>query len=229
MRVALIFILCVVQLYLNAQDSIYKRTGLVIPAKISEVNIKEISYKRADLLDGPIFIINKSEVQKIKYANGTIDSFRVVKELSKAPAVVFVNPKYIAPDFNQIKPSLRRGTYTYQGHLLSDRNVFLMALEKNNLWKNTDIELNVIASKKYKALQYTIGYTGAAIGGIGLYASAIGGGSSSNSNDAALAAFAGILSAGIAVSSQIISFKYKLKRIKHADKVMELYNQLSKS
>ena len=60
MRVVFIFILCAVQLYLNAQDSIYKRTGLVIPAKISEVNIKEISYKRLDLLDGPLFIINKN-------------------------------------------------------------------------------------------------------------------------------------------------------------------------
>lgn len=229
MRVRFIFMLCVIQFCLNAQDSIYKRTGLVIPAKISEVNIKEISYKRADLLDGPLFIINKNEIQKIKYANGTIDSFKVVKELAKAPTVVFVNPKYIASDFNQIKPSIRRGTYKYQGHLLSDRNVFLMTLEKNNLWKNTDIELNVIASKKYKALQYTIGYTGAVVGGIGLYASAIAGGSSSNSNDAALAAFAGILSAGIAVSSQIISFRYKLKRVKHADRVAELYNQLSKN
>ncbi|MBK8367005.1 MAG: hypothetical protein IPL10_06200 [Bacteroidetes bacterium] len=229
MRVVFIFILCAVQLYLNAQDSIYKRTGLVIPAKISEVNIKEISYKRLDLLDGPLFIINKNEIQKIKYANGTIDSFMVLKEGTKAPNVVFVNPRYIAPDFNQIQPSIRRGTYKYQGHLLSDRHVFLMALEKNNLWKNTDIELNVIASKKHKVMQYSIGYSGAIIGGIGLYASAIAGGSSSNSNDASLAAFAGILSAGIAVSSQIISFKYKLKRVKHADRVAELYNQLSKN
>jgi hypothetical protein len=107
--------------------------------------------------------------------------------------------------------------------------VFSLALEKNDLWKNTDIELNIIASKKYKVMQYSIGYSGAIIGGIGLYASALAGGSNSNTNDAALAAFASILSAGIAVSSQIISFKYKLKRVKHADRVAELYNQLSKN
>ncbi len=229
MRVAFIFILCTIQLCLNAQDTIYKRTGDVIPSKILEINIKEVSYRRSDLLDGPLFIIHKNEIQKIKYANGAIDSFKVVKEITKAQPVVFVNPKYIAQDFTKIRPSVRRGTYKYQGRLLSDRNVFSLAMEKNNLWKNTDIELNIIASKKYKVLQYSIGYTGACIGGIGIYASALAGGSNSNTNDAALAAFAGILSAGIAVSSQIISFKYKLKRVKHADKVAELYNQLSKN
>lgn len=229
MKIAFIFIFFVIQFCLSAQDTIYKRTGLVIPAKILEVNIKELSYKRADLLDGPLFIINKNEIQKIKYANGTIDSFKVVKEVAKAPTVVFVNPKYIALDHNQIRPSLRRGTYKHQGHLLSDRNVFLLALEKNQIWKNKEIELNINDSKRNKGLQYTIGYTGAVVGGIGLYASAIAGSTSSSSNDAALAAFAGILSAGIAVSSQIISFKYKLKRVKHADKVAELYNQLSKN
>lgn len=229
MKATFIFIFLVIQFCLSAQDSIYKGRGLVIPAKILEVNIKEISYKRADLLDGPLFIINKNEVQKIKYANGTIDSFKVVKEVAKVPTVVFVNPKYIAQDFNQIKPSIRRGTYKYQGHLLSDRNLFSLALEKNDLWKNTDIELNIIASKKYKVMQYSIGYSGAIIGGIGLYASALAGGSNSSTNDAALAAFAGILSAGIAVASQIISFKCKLKRVKHADTVAELYNQLSKN
>ena len=50
------FIFLVIQFCLSAQDSIYKGRGLVIPAKILEVNIKEISYKRADLLDGPLFI-----------------------------------------------------------------------------------------------------------------------------------------------------------------------------
>lgn len=230
MRVAFIFILCTIQLCLNAQDTIYKRTGDVIPAKILEINIKEVSYKRSDLLDGPLFIINKNEIQKIKYANGSIDSFKVVKEITKTQPVVFVNPRYVVQEnSNQIRPGMRRGTYRYQGKLLSDRKVFFMALDKNQIWKNNEIELNIKDSKRNKALQYTIGYAGATIGGIGLYASAIAGSMSSSSNDAALAAFAGILSAGVAASSQIISFKYKLKRVKHADKVAELYNQLSKN
>jgi hypothetical protein len=229
MKTTLIFIACIVQLCLSAQDTIYKRAGGVIPAKILEIGIKDISYKRTDISDGPLFIINKNEIHKIKYANGAIDSFKVFKEIPKTKAVVYINPGNSSQTDNEIHLSYRRGTYQYQGHRISDRNVLFMAFEKNQIWKNKDIDLNITDSKRNKVLQYTIGYGGAAFGGVCLYASAIGGDLSSNSNDAAIAAFAGILSAGIVVSSQIVSFKYKLKRIKHADKVVELYNQLSKN
>ena len=229
MKNLLICMICFLQIKSYAQDTIYKRSGDIIPAKVFEINIKEISYKRADLLDGPLFIINKNDIVKIKYAIGTTESFNIVNETPKRRPVVFVNPANIPQDNNQIRSSLRRGIYQYQGHRISDRNVLFMAQEKNQIWKNQEIELNISASKRNKALQYTIGYAGAAVGGIGLYAAVIGGSSSSNSNDAALAAFAGIISAGIVVSSQIVSFTYKLKRVKNADKVAELYNQLSKN
>ena len=230
MKVVFLFIFLVCQLFLNAQDTIYKRTGDVVPAKILEINIKDVSYKRADLLDGPLFIINKNEIEKIKYANGAVDVFKIIQDAPKKQAVVYVNQRYVAQEnSNEIRPSIRRGTYQYQGHRISDRNVLFLAIEKNQVWQNKEVDLNIKCSKKNKAVQYTIGYCGAIIGGLGLYAAALGADISSNSNDAAWAAFGGILSAGIVVSSQIISFKYKLKRVKHSDKVAELYNQLSKN
>lgn len=229
MKPILIFILCFVQLYLNAQDSIYMRIGDVVPAKILEIGIKEISYKRADLLDGPLYIISKNDIVKIKYVTGIVEKYDIIKDAPKKQQVVFVNPTYIPQDNNQIRSSLRRGIYQYQGHQLSDRNVLHMVIDKNSIWKNHEIELNIIESKRNKTLQYVIGYTGAVVGGAGIYASLIGASSSSNSNDGAIAAFAGIIAGGVLVSSQIVSFTYKLKRIKNADKVVELHNQLSKN
>lgn len=228
MKAIFIFILCFVQLYLNAQDTIYKRTGDVIPAKIVEIGIKEISYKRADLLDGPLYIISKNDVFKIKYATGTIEKYDIVKEAPKPQQIVFVNPKYIPQDENQIRASLRRGIYKYQGRQLSDRNVIRLVMDKNSIWKNHEIELNITEYKRNKSLQYIIGYTGAFLGGAGLYGSLIGASSVSNSNDGAIAAFAGIIAGGVLVSSQIVSFTYKLKRIKNVNKIVELHNQLSK-
>ena len=228
MKYALGFIVLALQFSVNAQDTIYKRAGDVIPAKILEIGIKDVSYKRMDLVDGPLFIINKNEIRKIKYAIGTIDSFNVVNEEPKRPSVVFVNPTYLIQNNSEIQHAIRRGTYRYQGRQFSDKNVFFMANEKNQVWKNTEIDFNIRESKKNKGLQYAIGYGGAVVGGLGLYGSVIAASYSSNGNDGAAAAFVGILSAGVAVSSQIVSFKYKLKRVKHADKVVELYNQLSK-
>lgn len=227
MKRFLLFIFFLIQLSFHAQDTIYKRDGIIIPAKILEISIKDVSYKRSDLLDGPLFIVNKNDIRKIKYVNGYVDSFKVTKDIPKPRQVVYVAQNYVAQNSNQIVPYIRRGTYKYLGHILSDRNVLLLALEKNEIWKNKEIDLNIQESKKSKMWQYVIGYSGAVLGGIGIYSSALAGGSSSNSNDAALGAFAGILSGGIVVSSQIISFKYKLKRVKHANKVAELYNQLS--
>lgn len=228
MRVLLIFIFCFTHLLSKAQDTIYKRSGEIISAKVLEINPKEISYKRTDLLDGPLFVINKNEIKKIKYVTGTIDSFKVVIEEPKRP-VMINNSSFIIADNNQIRISNRRGVYLYQGHHISDRNVLFLAKEKNQIWKNKDIELNIASSKRSKALQYSIGFGGAALGIVGLYGSAIATSFSSNASDNATIAIVALASVGLVVSSQIVSFSYKLKRIKNSDKVAELYNQYSKN
>jgi hypothetical protein len=213
----------------QAQDTIYKRAGDIIPVKILEIGIKKLSYKRLDLLDGPLFVINKNEILKIKYATGLIDSFRIFVDAPEKPLIVLTNPSYLPQFSNEIQHSIRRGVYRYQGNSLSDRDLLFMAYEKNQIWKNSEIDFNIKESKRSKSLQYAIGYGGAAFGGVSLYATAMASSFNSNSNDAAVVFFAGIISAGVVISSQIISFQYKLTRVKHADKVVELYNQLSKN
>lgn len=227
MRVLLILILCLVHCFLNAQDTIYKRSGEIISAKVLEINTKEVSYKRADLLDGPLFVINKNEIKKIKYVTGTIDSFKVVIPEPKRQALIY-NPAIVSEN-NQILHSTRRGVYFYKGHHISDRRVLFLAQEKNQLWKNNDINLNIISSKRNKALQYAIGFGGAAVGVVGLYSVAIVTSFNSGTNSGAVITAAALVGVGLVVSSQIISFTYKLKRIKNSDKVLELYNLYSKN
>jgi hypothetical protein len=227
MRLVLFFVFCFIQFLLNAQDTIYKRTGEIISAKVLEINIGEISYKRSDLLDGPLFIINKNEIKKIKYVTGTIDSFLVVKEIGKRQ-ILITNP-IVSENNNLIRTSIRRGVYLYQGGRISDKKVLFLANEKNKYWKNKEIELNISSSKRKKTLQYVIGNAGLGIGVIGVYGSLIAIASSSGSNDAFSSAIVALASAGIVVSSQIVSFSYKLKRIKNSDKVAELYNIYSKN
>lgn len=227
MRVLLFLILCFVHCFLSAQDTIYKRSGEIISAKVLEINTKEVSYKRADLLDGPLFVIDKNEIKKIKYVTGTVDSFKVVIAEPKRQVLMY-NPAIISEN-NQIRHSTRRGVYLYNGHHISDRRVLFLALEKNRLWKNNDINLNIISAKRNKALQYAIGFGGAAVGVVGLYSVAIITSFNSGSNSDAVITAAALVGVGIVVSSQIISFTYKLKRIKNSDKVVEMYNLYSKN
>jgi hypothetical protein len=62
-----------ISLTASAQDKIYKKSGDVIEGKVKEVNTRNISYKRTDNPDGPDYVINRNEVEKIKYQNGSED------------------------------------------------------------------------------------------------------------------------------------------------------------
>ena len=60
-------------LNVSAQDVIVKTSGEEIKAKVTEIGISEIKYKKFENLDGPIMVISKSEVFKINYENGTFE------------------------------------------------------------------------------------------------------------------------------------------------------------
>ena len=55
----------------SAQDKIYKRNGDLIEAKVKEVGVKNITFKRYDNQAGPDFVINKNEVRRIVFENGS--------------------------------------------------------------------------------------------------------------------------------------------------------------
>lgn len=57
-------------------DVIFFRDGSEINAKIEEVGINEIKYKRCDIPDGPAYISSKKDIFMIKYANGTKELFK---------------------------------------------------------------------------------------------------------------------------------------------------------
>ncbi len=71
-------------------DIIILRNGNEIKAKIIEIGITEIKYKKCDYADGPTYTALKSDVFMIKYANGSKDVFsdteqKVQPETKKEP------------------------------------------------------------------------------------------------------------------------------------------------
>ncbi len=59
----------------SAQDRIHTDDGKVIDAKVKEVNQRTIVYRRWDNQDGADYILNRREVERIVYENGTEESF----------------------------------------------------------------------------------------------------------------------------------------------------------
>jgi hypothetical protein len=60
---------------LNAQDVIIRTDGSEIRAKVTEVGAADIKYKIFDEQDGPVYVVQKSKLSKIKYASGRVEVF----------------------------------------------------------------------------------------------------------------------------------------------------------
>ena len=73
-----------------AQDILYMLDGTEVEVKLSEISSSELKYKRMDNLDGPAFVVERSKVFKVKYANGQSE---VMTRPGSAPA----QPKAAAP------------------------------------------------------------------------------------------------------------------------------------
>lgn len=58
-----------------AQDLIVKKSGEEINAKIIEVGAKEVKYKNSTNIEGPTYVIEKSEIVFVKYKNGEKEIF----------------------------------------------------------------------------------------------------------------------------------------------------------
>ena len=56
-----------------AQDVIVKKDGTTILSKVLEISGTEIKYKKWSNQDGPMYLINKSEVHSINYQNGEVE------------------------------------------------------------------------------------------------------------------------------------------------------------
>lgn len=90
--------ICTSQLF--AQDKIYKLRGPVINAKVIEVGTDEIKYKLTDSPDGPIYVVDKSTLNRIEFADGRVEKYKLSfkdpanyeGQLTKAIKINFLAP-----------------------------------------------------------------------------------------------------------------------------------------
>lgn len=217
-------ILCLLRLWsMHAQDTLCLRTGGCIAAKIVEIGVKDVSFKRADNPDGPLFVYDKNDIRRIRYANGYVDTFALVKE---QPKISIQQHSYaLSADFNMMQPTSRPGVFIYQGRTVSDLRLIQLAAAGNEKWKDKRIDTEIEQTKNAKALQYGIGYGGLGFGLGSLFViGQIGSGSYSNNNNIEAQAAVSIAGIGLFIASQVVSYHFKIVRGKHARKLAELFN-----
>jgi hypothetical protein len=89
---------------LFAQDIITLNSGDDIKAKVEEIDIDNVKYKKYDNLSGPIYILKKSDIFMIKYENGDKDIFKDAKDI-KAKVTT-----------DNTTDSKQRGKLSWSGH-----------------------------------------------------------------------------------------------------------------
>jgi hypothetical protein len=80
MRILILLIFIMGFLHASAQDNIFLKDSSIVIGKVSEISNKKIKYKTADNPDGPVYIIKKSKVARIRYGNGKEELFDSSKD-----------------------------------------------------------------------------------------------------------------------------------------------------
>lgn len=80
---------------MKAQDTIFRKDGVKVIAKVLEVGPEEVRYKNAANPDGPLYVVRLYEIDRIAYPGGTEDVFGKKKRSNYADPSVPVRKNTI--------------------------------------------------------------------------------------------------------------------------------------
>lgn len=132
----------------RSQDTIIKKSGAVVFAKVTEINDAEVKYYRSDIPGGPLYVERKADLYQIKFSNG-------VKEIFKNE-VIQVAPK-VQDDYIVVeKPLPQSNKIDYFGNQFTHHNNRVDEAYVQDLLlstKNKKIVSLVKKAKERKSLQ----------------------------------------------------------------------------
>lgn len=159
-----IFSICAI-LNLKSQDTIYFKNSTSKSVKVIEVSSSAVKYKFFNDTTSPLFINETSEIKKIKYFSGWVDSFSVEKpaivNYQPEKANVIVKYKY---DYTDEKIIIEKKNLFYEGKKLKDKELYYLI---NNYPKN---ETKLLLNKEFENMrsnhrkQYIFGFMGLGAG-----------------------------------------------------------------
>jgi hypothetical protein len=203
-------------LFTQAQDTLIYRSTLKTVVVLKEISQNEIRYQKYDMPDGPVYVINKSDIDKIIYKNGVVETIQpgYVPVAQAAPTLTLQGIPYSGKiDYTDAKRGPRHMRNLALGHFDAKRQPQLL-----DLASKAKTSKNGMDGTRTGAILCG----GLAIGGTFLYAlsSALG-----NADDDPLfiapPVGLAILAAGLTSVSIVYSIKLKHRRTVFVD----LYNE----
>lgn len=201
------------------QDTLRFTRGEVKAVKVMEIGINEIKYVRFDNPTGPMYTVNKDDVQSIKFANGQIDVF----EKKAEPTTQQNNQPIVQANTvsGSEKISIHGTKLSYFNKPMGEARLWKVINQYPNGQKKDILIKEYQNMKSYKKRQYAFGFVGLGVGVAAAYVGFIG---TLFSEDATpiIGGFAVGITCG--VTGAIISSINKSKRLKKKVEVAEIYN-----
>lgn len=113
----------------SAQDTIKFLNGRVEAAKVMEVGLGKVKYKKMENPDGPLYLLDEAEVDYIKYQNGVVEAFNHPEE--------------------EVAPVLEKRVVLQAGPLIVERNSSIIP-DKN--------DTEIIVSHRVNSAKYPLRY-----------------------------------------------------------------------
>ncbi len=145
---------------LFAQDVIVMNDGSTTLSKVLEVNINDVKYKKFSNIDGPTYVIPKSDIMAINYENGEKDYFKTdhnssssVNEDSSKPQLIEVpsdtrNSELISLYSQLYKPKDKKNNKD------AKTGCTILGVSRNSKMSNNDIEINFVLTKYEESYFY---------------------------------------------------------------------------
>ena len=212
----IIFSLTVQLIY--AQDTIIRRDGNKIVAKITEVNPNDIKYKRFDFMEGPLYTLQKERIKFVIYSNNSKESF----EDYVPPLPSLIN----TPSSADLSISPSGWKYFYKEHRIAEPDMLAVAGKLGD--KKINLAIKKTEGKKFLQDVTLIG--GVIVFSAGLYLYAVNRprkarrGSPPASASAQARMNGEYLMLGGA-GCEIVSIGFRFNRKRHAHVVMDLYDK----
>lgn len=225
------------------QDTIQLRNNSISIGYVEEISTLEVKYKKIENPDGPLYILNKYEVEKVKYQNGAVDKFEYVapwrrKNLPNSTTTISHDTAFARPsnqsitqrvasstvldpvEFENLSYRERRNCFSVNNRVLKGRklNHFLQAQQ------NPIINLNVNKAKSYRVQSY-LGFLAIPMAAVGAYYLFTNDNLYTSSEAIKVERSKGI--ACLFASAMTVSYSVRVNslRTKHLQKAVDAYNE----
>lgn len=205
-----------------SQDTIHFLDNTIKIVKVTEINVDDIKYKRFDNLDGPVYVANKSEIERIIFSNGLVEKFKS----SESKITVASTPSVSKPISNQNTAYekiiiIDKIKLMHFGKPIGESRLLRLINNYPESEKKTMMMKEYANMKAFKKKQYLFGFIGL---GAGVGLAYIGMMTTLISGEATPIAVGALSGLSIGITGAIFANSNKQKRLQKKIQIANIYN-----